>query len=124
MLYATSLSLSSILDSVPINEKCILSRKPKVIEIDHHFGADSEELTGFGIKLFRNANANTEIIGKVLEKIYDKNPERPHPFSQRNIILGLITGILCDTVGGKVIRYKEDYDYWMKKLGDLSVIHI
>ena len=102
----------------PYIEKCILSRKPKVIEIDHHFGADSEELTGFGIKLFRNANANTEIIGNVLEKIYDKNPERPHPFSQRNIILGLITGILCDTVGGKVIRYKEDYDHWMKKLGD------
>ena len=102
----------------PYIEKCILSRKPKVIEIDHHFGADSEELTGFGIKLFRNANANTEIIGNVLEKIYDKNPERPHPFSQRNIILGLITGILCDTVGGKVIRYKKDYDHWMKKLGD------
>jgi hypothetical protein len=102
----------------PYIARCILSRKPNVIEIDHHFGADSEELTGFGIKLFRNANANTEIIGNVLEKIYDKNPERPHPFSQRNIILGLLTGILCDTVGGKVIRYKEDYDYWMKKLGD------
>ena len=102
----------------PYIEKCILSKKPKVIEIDHHFGADSEELTGFSTKLFRNANANTEIIGNVLEKIYDKNPERPNPFSQRNIILGLITGILCDTVGGKVIRYKEDYDLWMKKLGN------
>jgi nanoRNase/pAp phosphatase (c-di-AMP/oligoRNAs hydrolase) len=98
--------------------KHILSRKPNVIEIDHHFGADSEELTSLGTKLFRNANANTEIIGNVLEKIYDKNPERPNPFSQRNIILGLITGILCDTVGGKVIHYKEDYDHWMQKLGN------
>lgn len=102
----------------PHISKNILSRKPNVVEIDHHFGADSEELTDFGIKLFRNANANTEIIGDVLEKLYDKNPERPNPFSQRNIILGLITGILGDTVGGKVIHYKEDYDHWMQKLGD------
>ncbi len=102
----------------PHISKSILSRKPNVVEIDHHFGADSEELTDYGIKLFRNANANTEIIGDVLEMLYDKNPERPNPFSQRNIILGLITGILGDTVGGKVIHYKEDYDHWMQKLGD------
>ncbi len=96
----------------------ILSKKPNVIEIDHHFGADSEELTEYGTKLFRNANANTEIIGDILETLYNENPERPNPFSQRNIILGLITGMLCDTVGGKVIHYKEDYDRWMEKLGE------
>ncbi len=95
----------------------ILSKKPNVIEIDHHFGADSEELTEYGTKLFRNANANTEIIGDILETLYNENPERPNPFSQRNIILGLITGMLGDTVGGKVIHYKEDYDRWMEKLG-------
>ena len=102
----------------PHISKSILSRKPNVIEIDHHFGADSEELTDYGIKLFRNANANTEIIGNILELLYDKNPERPNPFTQRNIILGLITGLLGDTVGGKVIHYKEDYDHWMQKLGE------
>ena len=96
----------------------ILSKKPNVVEIDHHFGADSEELTDYGIKLFRKANANTEIIGEILEMLYDKNPERPNPFGQRNIILGLITGILGDTTGGKVIHYKEDYNRWMGKLGE------
>ena len=96
----------------------ILSKKPQVLEIDHHFGADSEELTDYGIKLFRNANANTEIIGDILEILHKKNPEGPNPFSQRNIILGLITGMLGDTVGGKVIHYKDDYDRWMSKLGD------
>ena len=96
----------------------ILSKKPNVVEIDHHFGADSEELTDYGVKLFRNANANTEIIGEILEMLYNKNPEKPNPFSQRNIILGLITGILGDTVGGNVIHYKEDYNYWMEKLGE------
>ena len=96
----------------------ILSRKPNVLEIDHHFGADSEELTDYGIKLFREANANTEIIGEILEMLYNKNPERPNPFSQRNIILGLITGILGDTSGGKVIHYQKDYNRWMDKLGE------
>jgi nanoRNase/pAp phosphatase (c-di-AMP/oligoRNAs hydrolase) len=102
----------------PFISESILSKKPKVVEIDHHFGADSEELTDYGIKLFRNANANTEIIGSVLEMLYGRNPQGPNPFSQRNIILGLITGILGDTVGGKVIHYKEDYDHWMEKLGE------
>ena len=102
----------------PFISECILSKKPKVIEIDHHFGADSEELTDYGIKLFRNANANTEIIGTILETLHDKNLQGPNPFSQRNIILGLITGMLGDTVGGKVIHYQEDYDYWMEKLGE------
>jgi nanoRNase/pAp phosphatase (c-di-AMP/oligoRNAs hydrolase) len=102
----------------PFLSECLLSRKPKVLEIDHHFGADSEELTDYGIKLFRNANANTEIIGTILEVLHSENPEGPNPFSQRNIILGLITGMLGDTVGGKVIHYKEDYNYWMDKLGE------
>ena len=95
----------------------ILSKKPNVIEIDHHFGADSAELTDHGIKLFRNANANTEIIGDILETLYNNSLERPNPFSQRNIVLGLITGMLGDTVGGKVIHYKEDYERWMERLG-------
>lgn len=94
----------------------ILTQKPKIIEIDHHFGADSEELTDYGIKLFRKANANTEIIGKLLLTYHEKYHEGPNPFDQRNIILGLITGLLGDTVGGKVIPYKEDYNYWMDML--------
>ncbi len=102
----------------PFIAERILSKKPKVIEIDHHFGADSEELTDYGIKLFRNANANTEIIGTLLETLHNENPQGPNPFSQRNIILGLITGMLGDTVGGKVIHFKEDYDQWMGKLGE------
>ena len=96
--------------------KNILCNKPKVIEIDHHFGADSEELTDYGIKLFRKSNANTEIIGKFLLTYHEKYHDGPNPFDQRNIIIGLITGMLSDTVGGKVIPFKEDYDYWMNLL--------
>ena len=57
----------------------ILSNKPKVIEIDHHFGADSKELTDYGIKLFRKANANTEIIGQILLTYYEKYHEGSNP---------------------------------------------
>ena len=57
--------------------KNILVRKPKIIEIDHHFGADSEELTKYGIKLFRKANANTEIIGKILLTYHEEYPKGP-----------------------------------------------
>jgi len=94
----------------------ILHKRPSVIEIDHHFGADSEEITDYGIKLYRQANANTEIIAELLIQLKKKNPDSPDPFGQRNILISLITGLLWDTLGGKVIPYKEDYDYWINKL--------
>lgn len=95
----------------------ILSRGLPVIEIDHHFGADSEEMTDNGIKLFRKANANTEIIAELLTRLRKVNPEFPDPFAQRNILLSLLTGILGDTMGGKVVVLEEDFKYWMKTLG-------
>jgi len=90
----------------------------QVIEIDHHFGADSEAITTQGIKLFREANATTEIIGELLQNLVKKFPETTDPFSQRNILIGLITGLLGDTAGGKTVYIKEDFDYWMKELGE------
>jgi hypothetical protein len=32
-------------------------------------------------------------------------------------LIGLIKGLLGDTTSGKVITFKKDFDYWMKKLG-------
>jgi len=96
----------------------ILVDNPDVIEIDHHFGADSEKVTSNGVQLFRKANANTEIIGELLDQLTEKGSELPNPFNQRNILLALITGLLGDTVGGKVVHYREDYDFWIKRLGD------
>lgn len=98
--------------------KEILTHDFPVVEIDHHFGADSEEMTHHGIKLFRNANANTEIVAELLFWLHEKNPDFPNPFSQRNILLALITGLLGDTLGGKVVPIKEDYKYWIDMLGE------
>ena len=94
-----------------------IEKSVQVIEIDHHFGADSEAVAEKGIKLFREANATTEIIGELLQGLARKFPETTDPFSQRNILIGLITGLLGDTAGGKVIAFKQDFDYWMKQLG-------
>lgn len=96
----------------------LLSRDVPVVEIDHHFGADSEEMTEHGVKLFRQANANTEIVAELLSWLKESNPDFPNPFHQRNILLALITGLLGDTLGGKVVHLKEDYEYWMEMLGD------
>lgn len=101
----------------PIISQEILSKSPPVIEIDHHFGADSEEMTDYGIKLFRNANANTEIIAELLSNLKEVNPDFPNPFFQRNILIALITGLLGDTLGGKVVPFQEDFKYWMNTLG-------
>ncbi len=95
-----------------------IAKDIQVIEIDHHFGADSEKITTQGIKLFREANATTEIIGELLQNLVKKFPETTDPFSQRNILIGLITGLLGDTVGGKTVQIKADFDYWMKELGE------
>lgn len=94
-----------------------LSRNIPVIESDHHFGADSEELSPDSVKLYRKANANAEIIAELLLRLHKSRPELPDPFKRRNILLPLITGMLGDTVGGKVVNLKQDYEHWMSLLG-------
>ena len=101
----------------PTLQEEFVQKSVQVIEVDHHFGADSEAVTEGGIKLFREANATTEIIGELLQNLARKFPETTDPFSQRNILIGLITGLLGDTASGKAILFKKDFDYWMKKLG-------
>lgn len=95
-----------------------LTRNIPVIESDHHFGGDSEALSPDSVKLFRKANANAEIIAELLQRLYESEPDFPDPFKRRNILLPLITGMLGDTVGGKVVNFKQDYDYWMGLFGE------
>jgi len=96
----------------------LLSRDLPVIEIDHHFGADSEKLANDGVTLFRKANATTEITGELLKKLHQKYPEKPHPFNQRNIVISILTGLLGDTVGGRTVPYKQSYVQWVGSLGN------
>lgn len=102
----------------PYIRKHLLSRGLPVMEIDHHFGADSEVMTENGVTLFRHTNATTEIIGELLKKLFQKFPGRSHPLDQRNILICLLTGLLGDTAGGRAVPYRENYDYWIHTLGE------
>jgi hypothetical protein len=73
-------------------------------------------MTRRGVKLFRQNNATTEIIGELLAKISETVGNSPNPFAQRNIVICLLTGLLGDTVGGKIIPYRKDYDHWIDQL--------
>jgi len=96
----------------------LLSKKLPVIEIDHHFGADSEKLADQAVTLYQYANATTEITGELLKKIHKKNPDLPHPFNQRNIVISILTGIMGDTMGGRVVPHKQSYVQWVGTLGN------
>jgi nanoRNase/pAp phosphatase (c-di-AMP/oligoRNAs hydrolase) len=87
-----------------------------VLEIDHHFGTDSEELIADEVKLFRQCNAATELTAELLIRLHEKVSGAPHPFHQRNIVIGLLTGLFGDTVGGSVIPYRQSYDHWIELL--------
>lgn len=92
----------------------ILSRDPTVIEIDHHFGNDSEEIFPGEIKLFRQVDATAEIVADLLLKLFEKHPSLPEPLKQRNILLSLAASWLGDTAGGKDVHNKRDHDRWME----------
>ncbi|NIU47089.1 MAG: hypothetical protein GWN72_24265, partial [Nitrospinaceae bacterium] len=98
-------------------DKNFLSQNLPVLEIDHHFGTDSEKMAKDEVTLLQEANATTELIGSLLIRLFEKNPGLPHPFSRRNIVLALLTGLLGDTIGGKVVHWREPYDHWMEVLG-------
>jgi nanoRNase/pAp phosphatase (c-di-AMP/oligoRNAs hydrolase) len=102
----------------PFIREHLLARDIPVIEIDHHFGADSEKLADQAVTLYQIANATTEITAELLKKIHANNPDLPHPFNQRNIVISILTGILGDTMGGRVVPNKQNYVHWVGTLGN------
>jgi nanoRNase/pAp phosphatase (c-di-AMP/oligoRNAs hydrolase) len=109
---------SKLVPFFPFIKEHLLVRDIAVIEIDHHFGADSEKLADQAVTLYQKANATTEITGELLKKIHQKNLHLPHPFNQRNIVISILTGILGDTMGGRVVSHKQSYVQWMGTLGN------
>jgi hypothetical protein len=105
-----------LLPHFSVIERRILKRGVPVIEIDHHFGTDSAALAPDGIHLFREANASAEIVAELLERMATTNGHGQDPFSQRSILLSLLTGFLCDTAGGKSPPFPETYVYWTDRL--------
>jgi len=83
-----------------------------IIEIDHHFGADAGRISEKSICLFEKANANCEIITKILYKMDRDKEIRKFIIDTvfiRNVILSLITGIISDTQLGTFVVNKHQY---------------
>lgn len=89
-----------------------------VLEIDHHFGTDSAPIHPEGLHLFRQANSTTEIAAEILEAYAKADDDAPDPFKRRNILVSLLTGLIADTGGGNASIRRQDYDFWVKRLGD------
>ncbi len=95
----------------------IQQRNWPLLELDHHFGTDSEPIATDGLHLFRQANATTEIAAQLLRAFAQSTDHSPDPFDQRNIVVCLLTGMIADTGGGNACIHPEDYEYWTRQLG-------
>lgn len=90
------------------------------IEIDHHFGGDSEQLFDYSTPLYNNANSCCEILADFFE-LLAKKPDGEidyDKFFPRNIVLSLLVGICFDTQFGKFVVNKESYDKWFNFLSE------
>ncbi len=90
------------------------------IEIDHHFGGDSEQIYKSSIILFREANSTCEIIANYLEIVGkdDKGNIDLEITFPRNIVLSLLVGICFDTQLGKFITNDRIYNKWFDFLSN------
>lgn len=92
------------------------------IEIDHHFGGDSEKIYKDSIAFFQTANSSCEIVADLLEMLNLDDPgniEADFDITfPRNIVLSLLVGICFDTQFGKYITSKENYHRWFHLLSE------
>ncbi len=90
------------------------------IEIDHHFGGDSEQIFNDSIPIFKEANSTCEIIANIFEiigKDEKGNIDLEFVFP-RNVILSLLVGICFDTQMGKFITNNRIYNKWIDFLSN------
>lgn len=95
-------------------------KQKKSIEIDHHFGNDSEMIYPDSVSLFKYANSCCDIIADFLWECGTKsspNVVDMNEYFPRNIVLTLLTGICSDTQLGKFCPIVDGKN-WFKILAD------
>ena len=93
------------------------------IEIDHHFGNDSEQIFSKSFSLFKYANSCCDIIADYFWLCGADEKEREDVYFPRNIVLTLLTGICSDTQLGKFCQVAEEknwFDFFTERLGKLT----
>ena len=84
--------------------------EPKVIEIDHHFGGDSEQIFHNSATLYLRYSSAAEIVFHFLEAYFKDSNLKKEEIFPRNIILALLVGLCFDTQFGKYVVNKEIYN--------------
>lgn len=95
-------------------------KQKKSIEVDHHFGNDSEMIYPGSIPLFKYANSCCDIIADFFWECGTKLPSNVvdmNEYFPRNIVLTLLTGICSDTQLGKFCPIVDERN-WLEILTD------
>ena len=85
------------------------------IEIDHHFGNDSEQIYPDSVSLFKNANSCCDIVADFLWICQTKSLpilSDTEDYFLRNIVLTLLTGICSDTQLGKFCPFSNERNWF------------
>jgi nanoRNase/pAp phosphatase (c-di-AMP/oligoRNAs hydrolase) len=98
----------------------------RIIEVDHHIGADSEYIGQEGYSLVTEASSACELIGLIGLKLCNrkdllKTYNIMDPFT-RNFVLSILSGIIGDTKMGKYIKSKREkkfYQIFSKKYNSI-----
>lgn len=90
------------------------------IEIDHHFGGDSEQIYQESVTLFCQANSCCDILAnyfQIVGTLDGKNIDIEKYFP-RNVVLSLIVGMCYDTQFGKFLVNEKSYNMWFSFLSE------
>lgn len=103
-----------------INKLRVSTNQKNSIEIDHHFGGDSEQIFENSTPLYMIANSCCEIFSEflVIAETKSNGEIDNNKVFPRNIVLSLLVGLCFDTQFGKYVTSRELYDKWFFFLSD------
>ncbi len=106
----------SMIDMTPHINSLFSRETVRVVEVDHHVGADSEYIGAEGYCLVTEASSACELIGLIVLKLCNRKDllnmyNITDPFS-RNIVLSILSGIIGDTKMGKYLKSRREKKYY------------
>lgn len=91
----------------------------KAIEIDHHFGGDSEQIYPESETIFFQANSCCDILANFFQIIAENDRENTIDYYfPRNVVLSLLVGMCYDTQFGKFLVNETNYNKWFGFLSE------
>ncbi len=105
-----------MIDATPKINSLFSQKDIRIIEIDHHVGADSEYIGDEGFCLVTEASSACELIGLIGLKLCNRKDllklyNIADPFS-RNFVLSILSGIIGDTKMGKYLKSRREKKYY------------